>query len=171
MKPPENSNKGTGPHVLRQLALRGAEREGQNQRPGANLRRLPGRRFGRGRGEVFEGNVDEQDEQADHSIPEGRRAMLRERGQPGLAGVTGEKSMPDSVSQTGPGPRTGALNHRAPTCGRKHAVLFPCVTSNTGAAESWLGAYLCICSSIKHLRHAGPTFHVDFHMTEHCYTE
>lgn len=53
MKPPENSNKGTSQHVLRQLphtkhlALCGQTGR-QNQRPGANLRRLPGRGDGVG---------------------------------------------------------------------------------------------------------------------------
>lgn len=52
-----------------------------------------------------------REERGDHSIPEGRRAMLRGRGQPGLAEVTGEKSSPDSESQTVPGAFTGDLDH------------------------------------------------------------
>ena len=76
-----------------------------------------------------------------------------------------KKPNPDSVPQTVPGASTGDFNQQEPSECQDHAGLFTCTISNVKALlhiTSWLGAYLCFCSFIKYLLHAGPMLHFEF---------
>lgn len=108
----------------------------------------------------------------DHSIPEGRRAQLREAWATWLGRGRGRERNPAPIQYSTLcqvlSQAISSTKHLL--CVRSHAGLFTCTVSNVKAllyTKSWLGAYLHICSFIKHLLHASPFFTLSFLFTEH----
>lgn len=107
-----------------------------------------------------------RDEGPDHSIPAGRRAILRETWATWLGRCHRGERNPTPIQY----PTLCQVSSRATSvtkhlrCGRSHAGLFTRTVPNGKAllyTKSWLGAHLGTCSFIKHLLHAGPMLHFE----------